>query len=192
MPKLCQPWDTQSNIASKFRIEKAELVIVHLSEKWASAYQYSKSLIVLGVYLSESLAPTYPTTIHKNITYLLIFLHKLWSRAFLEKLTSLQLVKKFAAFYGIRGFITTFTSAHQLSLSWASSIQSIPSHHTSRRSILILSSNLRLVLPSDLFPSDFSTNILYTTLPNLIRATCHDHLILQDFITYKLLGEEYK
>ena len=38
------------------------------------------------------------------------------------------------------------------SLSWASSIQSIPLHPTSWRSILILSSHLRLGLPSGSFP----------------------------------------
>jgi hypothetical protein len=37
----------------------------------------------------------------------------------------LQLVKKFPAFYGTRRFITAFTSANHLSLSWASSVQSI-------------------------------------------------------------------
>jgi hypothetical protein len=35
------------------------------------------------------------------------------------------------AFYGTRRFITTFTSARHLSLSWASPIQSIPSRPTS-------------------------------------------------------------
>jgi hypothetical protein len=35
----------------------------------------------------------------------------------LEKLTVPQLVKKFLAFYGTRGFITTFTTACHLSLS---------------------------------------------------------------------------
>jgi hypothetical protein len=59
-----------------------------------------------------------------------------WSRVLLEKLTSLQLVKKFPAFYGTRRFITTFTNACHLSLSWASSIQSIPPHRTSWTSIL--------------------------------------------------------
>ena len=39
-----------------------------------------------------------------------------------------QLVKKFPAFYGTRMFITAFTSVRQLSLSWASSIQSITPH----------------------------------------------------------------
>jgi hypothetical protein len=40
-----------------------------------------------------------------------------WSRVLLEKLTVLQLVKKFPAFYGTRRFITALTSARQLSLS---------------------------------------------------------------------------
>jgi hypothetical protein len=40
-----------------------------------------------------------------------------WSRALLEKLTGLELVKKLPAFYGTRRFLTTLTSAHHLSLS---------------------------------------------------------------------------
>ena len=48
-----------------------------------------------------------------------------------------------------------FTIARHLSLSWASSIQSISPNPTSWRSILILSSNLSPVLPSGLFPSGF-------------------------------------
>ena len=39
-----------------------------------------------------------------------------WSRVLLEKLASLQLVKKFAAFYGTRRFLTALTSARHLSL----------------------------------------------------------------------------
>jgi hypothetical protein len=62
----------------------------------------------------------------------------------------LQLVKKFPAFYGTRRFITAFTSARHLYLSWASPIQSIPPHPTSLRSILILSSHLHLGLPGGL------------------------------------------
>jgi hypothetical protein len=49
-----------------------------------------------------------------------------WSRVLLEKPTSLQLVKKFPTFYGILRFIIAFASARHLSLSWASSIPSIP------------------------------------------------------------------
>ena len=69
-----------------------------------------------------------------------------WCRV-LENLTGLQLVKKFPAFYGTRRFITTLTSVRYLPLSWASPIQSTYPHPTSWRSILILSTHLRLGLP---------------------------------------------
>jgi hypothetical protein len=114
-----------------------------------------------------------------------------WSRVLHEKLTGLQLVKKFPTFYGTRRFITAFTRARQLSLFWASSIQSTPPHPTSWRSILILSSHLRVGLPSDLFASGFPTNPVHnSSLP--IRATCPVHLILLDFITRTILGQEYR
>ena len=113
-------------------------------------------------------------------------------RVLLEKLTGLQLVKKFPAFHGTRRFITALTSVRQLSLSWASPIQSIYTHPTSCRSILILSNHLRLGLPSSLFPSGFPTKTLYTPLSSSIRATCPAHLILLDFITRTILGEQYK
>jgi hypothetical protein len=48
-----------------------------------------------------------------------------YSRVLLQKLTGSQLVKKFPAFYWTRRFITAFTSARHLSLSWASSVQSL-------------------------------------------------------------------
>ena len=110
----------------------------------------------------------------------------------LDKLTGLQLVKKFPAFYGTRRFILPFTSARHLPLSWASSTQSIPQHPTSWRSILILSSHLRLGLPSGLFPSGFPTKTLYTPLLSPIRATCPAHLILLYLITRTILGEQYR
>ena len=40
-----------------------------------------------------------------------------WSRVLLEKLTGSQPFKKFPTFYGIRRFITAFTSSRHLSLS---------------------------------------------------------------------------
>ena len=110
----------------------------------------------------------------------------------LEKITGLQLVKKFPAFHGTRRFITALTSLRHVSLSWASPIQSIYPHPTSWRSILILSTHLRLGLPSGLFPSGFSSKTLYTPLFSPIRTTCPAHLILLDFITRTILGEEYK
>jgi len=82
-------------------------------------------------------------------------------RVLLEKLNGLQLVKKFAAFHRTRRFITALTSVRQLSLSWASPIQSIYPHPTSWRSILILSTHLSLGLPSGLLPSGLHTYLLH-------------------------------
>ena len=113
-------------------------------------------------------------------------------RVLLEKLTDLQLVKKFPAFHGTRRFITALKSVRHLSLSWASPVQSIYPHPTSLRSVLLLSTHLRPGLPSDHLPSGFPTNNLYTPLSSPIRATCPAHLILLNFITPTIMGEEYK
>ena len=63
-------------------------------------------------------------------------------------------------------FITALTSVRQLSLSWASPIQSIHPHPTTWRSVLILSTHLRLSLPSGLLPSGFPRKTLYTPSPH--------------------------
>jgi hypothetical protein len=74
------------------------------------------------------------------------------SRALLQKLPVVLPLKNFPAFYGTRRF-TVFTRALHCSISWARLVQSIPTHPVSLRSILVLSTYLRLDLSSGLFPS---------------------------------------
>ena len=62
-----------------------------------------------------------------------------------------------------------------------------PPHPTSWRSILILSSHLRLGLPSGLFPSGIPTETLYS-----LSSPPYAPLIFLDFITRTILGEQYR
>ena len=98
------------------------------------------------------------------LTYLLTYLLTPWCRVLLEKLTGLQLVKKFPAFHVTRRFITALTSVRHLSLSWARPIQSIYPHPTSWRS-----THLSLGLPSGLLPSGFLSKTLYTPISSPTR-----------------------
>ena len=134
-------------------------------------------LMVSIFYTMTEVHPVLEMWLHKThrITFALIngnsstpapYLLTSWCRVLLEKLTGLQIVKKFRAHHGTRRFITALTSVRHLSLSWASPIQSIYPHPTSWRSILILSTHLRLGLPSGLLPSGFPTKTLYTPSPN--------------------------
>jgi len=54
-------------------------------------------------------------------------------------------------------------------------IQCTPSHSISLRSVLILSSHLRLGLPTGLFPSGFPTKILYAILTSPMQSTRPSH-----------------
>ena len=159
-----------------------------LSSKYHVEEQYEE-----GVKECQRAKSKYQTTkLPVQKITLLTYLLTPWCRVLLEKITGLQLIKKFPAFHGTRRFITALTSVRHLSLSWASPIQSIYPHTTSWRSILILSTHLRLGLPSGLLPSGFPTKILYIPLSSPIHATCPAHLILHHFITCTILGEECK
>ena len=130
---------------------------------------------------------------NRLLTYLLTYLLTPWCRVLLVKLTGFQLVKKFPAFYGTGRFITTFKSARPSPVPILSHLDSVQTPHpTSWRSVLILSSHLRLGLPSGPFPSGFPTKYLYTPLPSPIRATWPAHLILLDFIYQKVIGFKNK
>ena len=110
---------------------------------WGLSVTHTQHKMCVRTYIHTYMHTQYTNT-H---TYLLTYLLTPGCRVSLEKLTVLQLVKKFPAFHRTRRFITALTSVRQLSLSWASPIQSIYPHPTSWRSILIFSTYLRLGLP---------------------------------------------
>ena len=78
-------------------------------------------------------------------------------------------------FFYTRKFITAFTRAHDLSLSWVRSMQSIPTHTISWRSILILSSLLSLAFQVVFNRSESLVNtsrniFTYVFLTNVLNA----------------------
>jgi hypothetical protein len=95
-------------------------------------------------------------------------------------------------FYGAKSFITVFTRAYHWSLPWDRWIQSTTSHPISIIPILILSSYLRLGLPTGSFPSGFLTIILYAFLIAPMRVTCPAHLVLLHSIILIIFCEVYK
>jgi len=93
--------------------------------------------------------------------------------------------------YGTRKFIAVVTNVRHWILSWVISSQFPLRTPTSRRSLLILSSQRRLGLPNGLFPPGLPTRIEYNLRFSPIRATLPAHLSHRDFIIFTS-GESYR
>ena len=91
--------------------------------------------------------------------------------------------QKFLAFYGTRRL-------NPASYPYAESSPCL--HPIYWRSILILSSHLRLGLPSDLLLSGLPTTFLYAPVLSPILATCPAHFIVLDLITRIIFDEQYR
>jgi hypothetical protein len=90
--------------------------------------------------------------------------------------------QEFKAFYGTRWFTAVSTRALHWFLSWAISIQTIPSPSIS------LSTHLRFDLPSGLFLSGFPTDILYAFLffPFVLHALPTIMWVRSDNLTHSM------
>jgi hypothetical protein len=91
----------------------------------------------------------------KNLQKLLTDWLPLCSWVPFERPQVVQPLGRFPAYYETRRFITTFPRALRLYLSWARWMQSTSSQPISSKSILMLSTQLRIALPCDSFQQVF-------------------------------------
>jgi hypothetical protein len=116
-----------------------------------------------------------------------------WSWVLLDKPPVAQLVECFPIFYGTRRFTIMFTKSRHWSLSWARLIQSISLHPISLESILILSSHLRLSLPSVVLPLVSPPKLcMYSSYPHACYIPCPSHPDLIILIMFFAKRTNYK
>ena len=101
-----------------------ELHVARMQIKFCRSYRTTSKSSAALVYAVPALYMRW--SLHCGLTldlviysYSLPYLFTAWGTALLKKLTVPQLVKKYPAFYGTWRFITAFTTARHLSLSWA-------------------------------------------------------------------------
>ena len=121
------------------------------------------------------------------ITYLLPYL-----TYSMKKLAGFQAVKKFPAFYATPKVHYRFHKSPPPVpiLSQINLVHTPTSHFLKILQNIILPSTSES--PKRSLYLSFPTKTLYTPLLSAVRATCPAHLIRLDFITRKILGEQYR
>jgi hypothetical protein len=104
-------------IVSILLLSYCRLDVIFLNSLWFTA-------AFLSVETTKEQCQKY--SVQKRSLFSLLTYLRSW--ALLEKLPIVQLLNNFPAFYGTRRFITVFTRALHLSLSWVRAIQCISSH----------------------------------------------------------------
>ena len=113
---------TVYNVITQFPVTHAEIIHILCEAALGHVTRLSQGYRDVETALS---APQLHSALCASVdTHLLTYLLNPWCRVLFEKLTGLQLVKKFPAFHGTRRFITALTSVRYLPLSWATHTQS--------------------------------------------------------------------
>ena len=117
---------------------------------------------------------------------LVVFNYHRGADPFFEKLRVLQPVKKFFSSCGTGRFITVFTTARHLTLSWHISVQSTPFQPMSLRSSYPTTYTQFFQVAS--FPQGLPTKNLYSRLLSPIHSTCPAHLFRLGLMTWGFIG----
>jgi hypothetical protein len=141
--------------------------IAEVTETDCQNFEGNSQVLSGQLFAIQHFGPSLKGNVHSDGSYTsLSFKHLLFplqvhETKFLEKLTGARKVKKFPTIYGTRMFVTIFTQACHVSLSWMWWVKFTSFHPISLWCILFLFSRVFLGFPGGLSPYGFPTKILF-------------------------------